>query len=132
MLREDNIGLGRVVTTSMTYKDENPLPFLRKLSNKSGSAAAIWLARKKLAAVQWTRSFNKSGERRLILPLGFFYLNFFSFNIAQSPLFFEMCRALVEWAPIGYVLLSSKKLRTTLLVKEKNEVDKILVPIKSS
>ena len=43
-----------------------------------------------------------------------------------------MCRALVDIAPIGYVPPSSEKLRTTLLVKARKEVDKILQPIKSS
>ena len=62
---------------------------------------------------------------KLILPLHFFfYLNFISFNVAWSPLFIEMCRALVEQAPVGYVPPSSKKLRTTLLGKAKKEVEK--------
>ena len=60
-----------------------------------------------------------------------FYLNFISFNVAQSPLFIEMCRGLVERAPTGYVPPGLEKLRTTLLVKSK-EVDKILEPIRST
>ena len=62
----------------------------------------------------------------------FFYLNFISFNVARSPLFIEMCQSLIERAPIGYVPLGSEKLRTTLLVKAKKEVDKILEPIRST
>ena len=61
----------------------------------------------------------------------FFYLNFVSFNVARSPLFIEMCRSLIEQAPNGYVPLGSEKLRTTLLVKAKKEVDKILETIRS-
>ena len=61
----------------------------------------------------------------------FFYLNFISFNVARSPLFFEMYRSISERAPSGYVPPDSEKLRTTLLVKEKKEVDKILEPIRS-
>ena len=57
---------------------------------------------------------------------------FISFNVARSPLFIEICRALVEKAPRGYVPPSSEKLRTTLLVKAKKEVDKILLPVKKS
>jgi hypothetical protein len=67
------------------------------------------------------------------LTIGFFfYGNFILFNVARSLLFIEMSRALVEHAPIGYVPPSSEKLRATLLVKAKKEVDKILEPIKSS
>lgn len=70
---------------------------------------------------------------RLILHWhSFFYLNFISFNVARSPMFIEMCRALVDRAPIGYVPPSSEKLRTALLVKARKEVDKVLQPIKSS
>ena len=61
----------------------------------------------------------------------FFYVNFISFNVARSLLFIEMCRSLIERAPNGYVLPGSKKLRTTLFVKAKKEVDKILEPIRS-
>jgi len=67
---------------------------------------------------------EKRDEVDLIVAF-FFYLNFISFNVAQSPLFIEMCRALVDRAPIGYVPPSSEKLRTTLLVKARKEVDKI-------
>lgn len=82
--------------------------------------------------VQWTRYFSKRSERRLILPLCSLYVNFISFNVARLPLFIEMCRALVEKASTRYVPPSSKKLTTTLLVKPKKEVDKILEHIKSS
>jgi hypothetical protein len=68
-----------------------------------------------------------------ILQLGFFfYLNFISFNVAQSPLFIEMCRGLTQGAPSGYVPPRSEKLRTTLLTKAKKEVDKMLEPFKSA
>ena len=62
----------------------------------------------------------------------FFYQNFISFNVARSPLFIEMCRALCHGAPSGYVPPGSEKLRTTLLTKAKKEVDKMLEPIKSA
>jgi hypothetical protein len=62
----------------------------------------------------------------------FFYLNFISFNVARSPIFIEMCRALTEGAPSGYVPPGSEKLRTTLLTKAKKEVEKMLEPIKST
>ncbi|KAH9288836.1 hypothetical protein KI387_032953, partial [Taxus chinensis] len=48
-----------------------------------------------------------------------------------SPLFWEMCRVVLEQAPTRYVPPGSKKLRTTSLVKAK-QVDKILAPIKAS
>ena len=70
---------------------------------------------------------------KLILPLHFFfYLNFISFNVARSPLFIEMCRSLTQGAPAGYVPPSSERLRTTLLVKAKRQVEKMLEPIKAT
>jgi hypothetical protein len=77
--------------------------------------------------------FQREKREEVDLNIGFFfYLNFISLNVARSPLFLEMCRALIDQAPIGYVPLNSKNLRTTLLVKAKKEVDKILQPIKST
>jgi hypothetical protein len=62
----------------------------------------------------------------------FFYLDFISFNVARSPLFIEMCRGLAQGAPTRYMPPSSEKLRTTLLVKAKRQVDKMLEPIKEA
>ena len=77
--------------------------------------------------------FQKEKREELDLTIAFFfYQNFISFNVARSPLFIEMCRALCHGAPSGYVPPGSEKLRTTLLTKEKKEVDKILEPIKST
>ena len=77
--------------------------------------------RGQLQEVQWIGFSNKRHEK----------LNFISFNVAWSLLYFEMCRSIMERAPTGYVPPSSEKLRTTLLVKAKKEVDKIIDPIKS-
>ena len=77
--------------------------------------------------------FQKEKREELDLTIAFFfYQNFISFNVARSPLFHEMYRALSHGAPSGYVPPGSKKLRTTLLTKAKKEVDKILEPIKSA
>jgi len=77
--------------------------------------------------------FQHELQEEVDLTIGFFfYLNFISFNVAHSPLFFDMCRALVERAPIGYMSSSLEKLRTTLLVKANKEVDNLLTFIKSS
>jgi len=62
----------------------------------------------------------------------YFYLKFISFNVGNSYLFIETCRALIEHAPTRYAPPSLKNLRTILLVKAKKEVDMILEPIKSS
>ena len=76
--------------------------------------------------------FQKEAREEVDLTIAsFFYLNFISFNVAWSPLFIEMCRSLIEQAPTGYVSRGLEKLRTTLLVKAKKEVDKILKPIRS-
>jgi hypothetical protein len=61
----------------------------------------------------------------------YFYLDFLSFNVACFPLFTKMCQPLIERAPIGYLLPSLENLRTTLLVKEKKEVVKLLTLTKS-
>ena len=75
--------------------------------------------------------FQKEKWEELDLPIAFFfYQNFISFNVAHSPLFVEMCRALTQRAPSGYVPPGSEKLRTTFLTKAKKEVDKMLEPIK--
>ena len=77
--------------------------------------------------------FQKEKREELDLTIAFFFFqNFISFNVARSPLFIEMCRALCHWAPSGYVPPGSEKLRTTLLTKAKKEVDKMLEPIKSA
>ena len=77
--------------------------------------------------------FHKEKREELDLTITFFfYQNFISFNVACSPLFIEMWRALTQTAPSGYVPPRSEKLRTTLLTKAKKEVEKILEPIKSA
>jgi len=43
-----------------------------------------------------------------------------------------MCQALTQGDPSGYVPHGSENLRTTLLTKAKNEVQKMLDPIKAS
>jgi hypothetical protein len=62
----------------------------------------------------------------------FYYFNFTSLNVAQSPLFIDMCRALLGKALTRYVPPISERIRTRLLVNAKKEVDKILESIKSS
>ena len=79
------------------------------------------------------RIFQQEAREEVDLTIVFFfYLNFISFNVAQSPLFIEMCQSLLYRAPTSYVPHCSKKLRTTLLVKARKEVYKILEPIKST
>ncbi len=77
--------------------------------------------------------FQKERREELDLTIAFFfYQNFISFNVACSPLFIEMCRALTHGSPSWYVPPGSEKLRTTLLTKAKKEVQKMLEPIKAS
>ena len=76
--------------------------------------------------------FQQEAREEVDLTIAFFFhLNFISFTVAWSPLFIEMCRSLIEQVPIVYVPPSLEKLRTTLLVKAKKEVDKILETIRS-
>ena len=135
MEREDAIGLGNVAAASSKQKNEDPLPFLRTPSSRFGSGLAMPSPKKRAASTRGPMDKIYQQEKRDEVDLTiafFFYLNFISFNVARSPMFLEMCRALVEQAPTGYVPPGSEKLRTTLLVKAKKEVDKILVPIKST
>ena len=134
MGKEDQEGAGNVAAASKK-KDEDPLSFLRKPST-------IWppfppggdphLAKKRPSGPM-DKIFQQEAQEEVDLTIAFFfYLNFISFNVARSPLFFEMCRSLSERAPSGYVPPGSEKLRTTLSVKEKKEVDKILEPIRAT
>jgi len=135
--REDAAGFGNVVAASRkTSKNEDPLPFLRNSNSSRFGRKEIQPAKKRAAQTYggpMDKIFRREQRDEVDLTLAFFfYLNFISFNVARSPMFIEMCRALVDRAPIGYVPPSSEKLRTTLLVKARKEVDKILQPIKSS
>jgi hypothetical protein len=77
--------------------------------------------------------FQQERRDELDLTIGFFfYLNFISFNVARSPLFIEMCRCLTQGAPAGYMPPCSERLRTTLLVKAKRQVEKMIEPIKAT
>jgi hypothetical protein len=77
--------------------------------------------------------FQQEKQDEVDLTIGFFSISTsFHSMFPRSPLFIEMCRALLDQAPTGYVLPSLERLRTTLLVKANKEVDKILEPIKSS
>jgi hypothetical protein len=49
MGRWDKIGMGKVATASRKHKNEDPLPFLRKLSSRFGSGTAIQPTRKRPA-----------------------------------------------------------------------------------
>ena len=85
------------------------------------------LAKRKATALgPMDKIFQKEKREELDLTIAFFfYQNFISFNVAGSPLFIEMCRALSHGAPSGYVPPGSEKRRTTLLTKAKKEVDKM-------
>ena len=59
----------------------------------------------------------------------FFYGCGIPFNVARSPFFFDMVIGINE-VPKGYKPPSSKKLRTSLLDKEKAKIDCALVGLK--
>ena len=133
MGKEDREGLGNVAATSKK-KDEDPLPFLRKPSTIRPpfppSKGDTHLPKKRPSGPM-DKIFQQEAQEEVDLTIAFFFcLNFISFNVARALLFFEMCRSISERAPSGCVPPGSEKLRTTLLVKEKKEVDKILGPIR--
>jgi hypothetical protein len=132
---EDAVDLGNVTAMSNKQKNEDPLPFLRTPSSRFGSGFDMPTPKKRAASTRgpMDKSFQQEKRDEVDLTITFFfYLNFISFNVARSPMFVEMCRALVEQAPTRYVPPGSEKLRTTLLSKAKKEVEKILQPIKST
>ena len=141
MEKEDHVGKGKVAATSKTQQNEDPLSCLRKPSSTRppprwyGSevdAYPTWKTKRPTTSVPMDMIFQQEEREEVDLTIAFFfYLNFISFNVAWSPLFIEMCQSLIEQAPTGYVPPSSEKVRTTLLVKEKKEVDKILEPVRS-
>ena len=99
MEREDHVGLGKVEATSNTQKNEDPLPFLRKLSKTRpplsgyGSEVNTHPTRKRSTpSGPMDRIFQQEAREEVDLTIAFFfYLNFISFNVAPSPLFIEMC-----------------------------------------
>eukprot|EP01018_Ginkgo_biloba_P019938 Gb_40356 [translate_table: standard] len=59
----------------------------------------------------------------------FFYANGISFNVARSPYYGEMVKA-IQGAPSGYKPPGFEKLRTTLVDKEKGRVEEEVAPLK--
>jgi hypothetical protein len=131
--REANVGEGIVAAASRKTKNEDPLPFLRNPSSKHLIGGGSATTRKRHAMGPMDKIFQQERRDELDLTIGFFfYLNFISFNVARSPLFIEMCRGLTQGAPAGYMPPDSERLRTTLLVKAKRQVEKMLEPIKAT
>eukprot|EP00253_Pinus_taeda_P035917 PITA_35917 len=134
MEKEFIVGMENVAAKSRKTKNEDPLPFLRKGSTKFPFESSIGGQAAKRRAITlgpMDKIFQKEKQEELDLTIAFFfYQNFVSFNVAHSPLFIEMCRALTHGSPSWYVPPGSEKLRTTLLMKAKKEVQKMLEPIK--
>eukprot|EP00253_Pinus_taeda_P029225 PITA_29225 len=107
--RVDAAGFRNVVAASRkTSENEDPLPFLRNANSSRFGREVVIQPTKKRAAQTCGGPLDKifQHEKRDEVDLTmtfFFYLNFISFNVARSPWFIEMCRALVDMAPIGYV-----------------------------
>eukprot|EP01018_Ginkgo_biloba_P027512 Gb_20011 [translate_table: standard] len=59
----------------------------------------------------------------------FFYANGISFNVARSPYYGKMVKA-IQGTPSGYKPLGFEKLRTTLVDKEKGCVEEEVAPLK--
>ena len=138
MEKEANVGVARVDASSKKTKNDDPLPFLRESSNEFPFESFGWgvgqaTKRKAVALGPMDKIFQKEKRDELDLTIVFFfYQNFISFNVACLPLFIEMCRALSQGAPSGYLPPGLEKLRNTLLTTTKKEVDKMLEPFKSA
>jgi hypothetical protein len=74
MEKEDNVGLGKVATTSKKNKNEDPLPFLRNSSSKFqfGSGSATQQARKR-AVGPMDKIFQQEKRDEVDLTIGFFF-----------------------------------------------------------
>jgi len=60
-----------------------------------------------------------------------FFANGLSFNLARSPYFHDMVKAIAAFGP-GYEAPITEKLESTLLGKERGRIDKALLPIRES
>ena len=94
--KEDQEGLGNVAA-ARKKKDEDPLPFLRKPSTIRPpfppSRGDTHPTKKRPSSIgPMDKIFQQEAREEVDLTIAFFfYLNFISFNVARSPLFFEMC-----------------------------------------
>ncbi|XP_059078050.1 uncharacterized protein LOC131876626 [Cryptomeria japonica] len=76
------------------------------------------------------RLFDVQGREAVDAAIGrFFYANGISFNVARSPFYEEMVRA-INNAPAGYKPPEYEKLRTTLVDKEKSRLEEQTAPLK--
>ena len=95
MERDDAIGLGKVATTSGKQKNEDSFPFSKKPSSTSryGSWVEVQPTRKRpTPSGPMDKIFQQERRDEMDLTIElYFYLNFISFNVAQTPFFIEMC-----------------------------------------
>ena len=95
MEREFTNGMANVAAKSRKTKNEDPLPFLRKGTTKFPFESSIGgqaAKRRALSLGPMDKIFQQERREKLAITIAFFfYLNFISFNVAQSPLFIEMC-----------------------------------------
>ena len=89
--KEQFVGAATVASKSKQNKNDDPLPFLRKSSNKFpfDSFSRAQSAKRKTTTVgPMDKIFQKEKREELDLTIAFFfYQNFISFNVARSPLF---------------------------------------------
>eukprot|EP01018_Ginkgo_biloba_P013676 Gb_30773 [translate_table: standard] len=81
-----------------------------------------------IGTVQSLFEIENRGEVDLAIAR-FFYANGISFNVARSPYYGEMVKAIMG-APSGYKPPGFEKLRTTLVDKEKSHVKEEVAPLK--
>jgi hypothetical protein len=75
---------------------------VRKPSSRFGNGTTIQLAKKRQApsGCPIVKIFQQEKQEEVDLTIRiFFHLNFISFNVAQSPLFIEICRAPIRYVP---------------------------------
>ncbi|CAF1700280.1 unnamed protein product [Brassica napus] len=110
----ENVNIGNGSTNSSSEKEELPLwNYVTKLE-KLGATGGTW-------------RFKKSCISPIVASFGGV-----PFNLARNPSYHRSYQFAAASKLDGYVPPSYNKLRTTLLQQEKNNVEKLLVPLKST
>eukprot|EP01018_Ginkgo_biloba_P004216 Gb_09014 [translate_table: standard] len=94
----------------------------------SSTTLLEYMTRKRPPTIQSFFEIENKGEVELSI-VRFFYGNGISFNVARSPYYGEMVKAIIG-ASSGYKPLGFEKLHTTLVDKEKPRIKEEVVPLK--
>eukprot|EP01018_Ginkgo_biloba_P029508 Gb_13881 [translate_table: standard] len=117
-------------TPNTTPSSAIPVGGSNQAKAASSTALPEYMTRKRppTGTMQSLFKIENRGEVDLAIAR-FFYSNGISFNVARSPYYGEMVKAIMG-APSGYKPPDFEKLRTTLVEKEKARVEEEVAPLK--